>query len=1180
MRRALALARRDGVAEVSVTDFVFAEPRWLHALWIVLAAAVVFVLLERRAGRKFEGLVSLVMQTHLVAGPSARQRQLRIGFLALTAACGVIGLARPQWGFEYVKTPRSSAELMIALDVSRSMLAEDVVPNRLERAKAEIRDLLEYLSGDHVGLIAFAGRASVLAPMTPDFGFFRLVLDGLGPHSVSRGGTRLEEPIRKAIQGFRATGDVSRVLLLITDGEDHDSFPIEAAKEAAERGIRIIAIGFGSESGSEIPITDPRTGARILVRDSDGQIVYSRLDGDMLREMALITDGVYVPAGTGALDLDSIYEQHIAGLMRAEIDDQGQVVRKEGFQWAVLAAMAMLLASVFAGQGGVTRSRVGGVLTIALAIGIGIGMTPVEARAQAGEPARETSVLAEAEGETPTEAAAPEPAEPVETDPRVAFNDALDRLNANDFDAAERLFEVARSHAGTDGEARYRATYGLAWTVASRADSLLEQEPDQALQHLYRAGDYFREAIRLQAGNEDPRHNLEVVLQRARVLADSLARREEKDIAAFLDELIERERESSRGVKGLLAGIAAADQGAQLDDSFRSDFRTLSTQQRQILSDSDAFAERVVAERSELGGKPEEERTPEDQMRGQQLEQVEEHLQRARERMGHARRELRGRRAERAYRRMSGALDALKRARDQLRDPVEILDALLRDASELTRYTQAMAAIRGDLPGIAKAPAAPAWLTPEFLEQAQGGINDRAGELYERLAAGLVQHEAQPPPEPTSPEEEQQLIERERLMRRVAEATPLVERGIESFQDALISLDAGANGDAATEQVAGVQALAEARERFVDLRGLIELSYSDQERLQGVLDPDTGDAVDTSAVARELEERDLTEYLPALGELQERNLARSERIAGLIDEARESLPLPDVSEDEGEPDTSELQRLDLADQILLLTQSAMAGVVEGLQLAPTPDAPTPWRSAIVPGKQAVKGLDNLRRLFFSLIEHLRQTARDQQELNDETEKVSALPGDDPANRIGPLVPRQAGLAKIAGEIAMTLEEQSREQPLESAQGNAPGGEEAAAEESERLRRAAELTLQAQIDMEAVGVAFDADTPDLAGARERQDSALEYLAKALEALKPPEQEGDQDQQQEQQQEQEQDEQQEQDQQEQEQQAAEEERQDEASASNELLQEVRDREAQRQRERARRQQRNRETVEKDW
>ncbi len=249
-----------------MSELRFAEPQWIHAVWAVLGFGALLAVSDRRARRALRLLVAPSLRSQLVHRATPAQRRLRIGLLTLSGLFAVFALMRPQWGLEFLSTSRAHAELMVAVDVSRSMLAEDVVPNRLERAKAEVRDLLGYLEGDHVGLIAFAGRASVLAPLTPDFGFLRLVLDGLGPHSVSRGGTRLEEPIRKALAGFRATGDVSRVILLITDGEDQDSFPLDAASDAAERGIAIITIGLGSEEGSDVPLTDPATGARMLLR--------------------------------------------------------------------------------------------------------------------------------------------------------------------------------------------------------------------------------------------------------------------------------------------------------------------------------------------------------------------------------------------------------------------------------------------------------------------------------------------------------------------------------------------------------------------------------------------------------------------------------------------------------------------------------------------------------------------------------------------------------------------------------------------------------------------------------------------------------------------------------------------------------------------------------------------------
>src|SRR5262249_14480030 len=154
-----------------------------------------------------------------------------------------------------------AADVMIVLDVSKSMLAEDVRPNRLERAKAEISEMARQLPGHRVGLVAFAGRAGLLCPLTPDHGLFNLGLRGGDTSSVSRGGTRIGEALRVATKGF-PSGPGAKLVVLITDGEDHDSYPLEAAKTAKGEGVKIIAVGLGSEEGSPITLTDPRTGAK------------------------------------------------------------------------------------------------------------------------------------------------------------------------------------------------------------------------------------------------------------------------------------------------------------------------------------------------------------------------------------------------------------------------------------------------------------------------------------------------------------------------------------------------------------------------------------------------------------------------------------------------------------------------------------------------------------------------------------------------------------------------------------------------------------------------------------------------------------------------------------------------------------------------------------------------------
>jgi len=177
-----------------MTDFRFANLNWSPALWLVVALVALLLWLDWRRGDVLARFLSAPMQARLVHRLSRTRRWLSVGCFGLAGASLVVALMRPQWGLTYHQTPRVGAQIMVCLDVSKSMLAEDTAPNRLERAKAEVTDLLPYLEGDQVGLIAFAGRASVLCPLTPDLGFFKLILDGAGPHSVGRGGTRLEEP--------------------------------------------------------------------------------------------------------------------------------------------------------------------------------------------------------------------------------------------------------------------------------------------------------------------------------------------------------------------------------------------------------------------------------------------------------------------------------------------------------------------------------------------------------------------------------------------------------------------------------------------------------------------------------------------------------------------------------------------------------------------------------------------------------------------------------------------------------------------------------------------------------------------------------------------------------------------------------------------------------------------------
>ena len=240
-------------------DVVFANPALVHGIWPALALGGLLAYLELRGRDALHRFVSAPMQERLAAGASRKRRIAKIALASATLLFGVGALMRPQTpgGVETVAARKVGADIVVVLDVSKSMLADDAAPNRLARAKADIAEFVDHVSGHRVGLVAFAGRAAVMSPLTTDYGFFHLVLGGVDHNAVARGGTRLGDAIHKGVDTFGANRGVSRLMLLITDGEDHDSFPLDAADAAVAAGVRIVAIGFGSESGSEISVADP-----------------------------------------------------------------------------------------------------------------------------------------------------------------------------------------------------------------------------------------------------------------------------------------------------------------------------------------------------------------------------------------------------------------------------------------------------------------------------------------------------------------------------------------------------------------------------------------------------------------------------------------------------------------------------------------------------------------------------------------------------------------------------------------------------------------------------------------------------------------------------------------------------------------------------------------------------------
>jgi len=309
-----------------------------RALWLLFTVPVILVPAYAwcfwRKAKTLRVLASSGMLKKINVSVSLK-KQLFKAFLLIAAFVSiVIALTEPRWNPQSQKIKRRGRDVCILLDTSRSMLAEDIKPSRLERSKIAIRDLLEVLQGDRIAIVTFAGNSTVKCPLTQDYAFVRMVLADISTESTSRGGTMIGDAIRKATEDVfdRKTREYKDIIL-ITDGEDHDSFPIQAAEKAAEEGIRIITIGLGDEEkGSRIPITAPN-GEKTFMKYK-GQEVWSKLNADALRKLVYATSGgkyLSVEPGT-TLDLGQIYEGLIASAEKRELESTTMTRYDEKFQ--------------------------------------------------------------------------------------------------------------------------------------------------------------------------------------------------------------------------------------------------------------------------------------------------------------------------------------------------------------------------------------------------------------------------------------------------------------------------------------------------------------------------------------------------------------------------------------------------------------------------------------------------------------------------------------------------------------------------------------------------------------------------------------------------------------------------------------------------------------------------------
>ena len=313
-------------------------------LWLMLvvppALAVFFWWAMRRRQQLLTQFVQARLLPTLTVGISPARQKFRFTCLVLAVACAIIALARPQWGSTWDEVKQKGLDIVVAIDTSKSMLATDIAPSRLERAKLAALELMQDAKTDRMGLVAFAGLAYLQCPLTIDDVAFQQSVQSLNVNTIPQGGTALAEAINTALTAFKE-GDNYKVLVLFTDGEDNDEGALEAAQRAAQEGLKIFTVGIGTAEGDLLRITDAN-GNSDYVRDSQGNVVKSHLNEELLQQIATITEGFYLPM-RGAKTIDTLYEKGLAPLPKSE--QTTKLVKRfhEQFYWPLGMAILLLL---------------------------------------------------------------------------------------------------------------------------------------------------------------------------------------------------------------------------------------------------------------------------------------------------------------------------------------------------------------------------------------------------------------------------------------------------------------------------------------------------------------------------------------------------------------------------------------------------------------------------------------------------------------------------------------------------------------------------------------------------------------------------------------------------------------------------------------------------------------------
>lgn len=486
----------------------FGAPEWFWGLLVIPLLVLIFVRAERKAVVRLRQFVAPRLLPQLIGTVDRRRRVWRFGLQLVGLACVIVALAQPRWGYTYQDVKRKGLDLLIAVDTSRSMLSNDVPPSRLERVKLACQDLINDLTGDRVGLIAFAGRAFVQAPLTIDYSAVVQATNDLDTKTIPEGGTNISEAITLATRTFGKSAAGNRALIVFTDGEDLSGDAVTAAKTAADSGVRIFTVGVGTPQGSLIPIPGD-SGGSSFVKDPNGQVVKSKLDETRLREIAKTTGGIYFHLENGPRTMRQLATEGLGKLNAAEMDARLSRQPIERYHWPLGVALFALAVSILIGERKRERAavRVPQVSRIAAPAAAAVVVLILGQSSFATVPGVQ---LYEA-GKFPDAYHSFD--QDLQNHPNSAAHDRIEfdagtaAYKMRDYNKALEAF--SGSLLSPDRTLQERSHYNLGRTLEERAD--LGKSDDEMLKDLEDAGAHYEASLKLDPDDDAAKNNLEEV---------------------------------------------------------------------------------------------------------------------------------------------------------------------------------------------------------------------------------------------------------------------------------------------------------------------------------------------------------------------------------------------------------------------------------------------------------------------------------------------------------------------------------------------------------------------------------------------------------------------------------------------------------------------------------------------